>query len=116
MGKYSWSDKQAQRREERRPKPQARVPLPKKSAKRMKEDKVYFAERDLFLLQRKKCELKTPDCTGRATCVHHSAGRIGDKYLNKTYWMASCQPCNSWVEVNDKEARARGLKLSKFST
>lgn len=116
MGKYEWSDFQNNRREQRRPREKKRLkPIPKKSAKRIEDDKVYFAERDLFLMMHKECQLNVPGCTRKATEIHHKAGRIGAKYLDKKYWAASCRNCNGWVEVNSAAAKKKGWKISKFS-
>lgn len=84
------------------------------SRKRQKDNRTYSALRKQFLSEGDLCELRTPDCTNIATCIHHVNGRTVH-FLNKRTWMKSCVPCNNWVEANHAEAEKKGLKKSKFS-
>jgi hypothetical protein len=68
----------------------------------------------IFLAKRKKCEIKSPECTKEATCVHHVSGRLKDNLMNQNSWKAACQRCNGWVEDNHAKAEAMGMKKSKF--
>lgn len=95
-----------------KPKPR-RKPIARFSKKRAKQERSYLVLRKEFLEEGDLCELKTPDCTGLATCVHHVNGRTVH-FLNKKSWMKSCVPCNNWVERNHAEAQKSGLKKSKF--
>lgn len=69
----------------------------------------------VFLSTRKRCEIDGPNCTKKSTCIHHTEGRAQSIVLDATKWMASCGPCNSWVESADAEARAKGFKKSKHA-
>ena len=70
----------------------------------------------LYLAKKKfKCEVKTPECTKAATCVHHTKGRHRSVVLDEQFWMASCERCNSWVEANHAEAEAMGAKVKQHS-
>lgn len=60
------------------------------------------------------CAIGMEGCTKLATCVHHVSGRTGTKLKDEKDWMASCESCNLWVEVNDGEARKRGFKKSRL--
>ncbi len=60
------------------------------------------------------CKLNMIGCTFVATVIHHTKGRIGKLLTDEKYWMPSCTSCNLQVEIKDKEAREKGLKLSKF--
>ncbi len=64
----------------------------------------------VFLKKHPVCQLNTPDCKKKATCIHHTKGR-GKNVLNQGTWMASCTPCNLWVETNHGQAEKAGLKL-----
>jgi len=89
-------------------------PLAKRSAKQkavMAELKKLYP---IFLQAHPRCEIKGPNCQGEATCVHHSEGRGLMQVKKQSSWIASCGPCNSWVEKDDKKARELGLKKSKF--
>jgi len=64
----------------------------------------------------KPCEAKTPDCIKWAQGIHHPEGNeTTEKLLDPDNMMACCNPCNSWIEANDDEARRRGLKRSRLN-
>lgn len=87
----------------------------KKVGDKLKEDlKIYRKEARKFVTVNPKCKMNMPGCEIEARCVHHSKGRIGELLLEKKYWIPSCYHCNLQVEINDAEARGKGLKLSKF--
>lgn len=69
---------------------------------------------NIFLTKHKNCEIQGPECTGKATCVHHSEGRLRSKILDVSKFVASCSWCNGWVERADGIARKKGFKKSKF--
>jgi len=99
----------------RRPKKEKkRYVIPKRSANRKTEDKIYFELRETFLKQRPYCEINSPVCTGPATCVHHTRSR-GIYLLAQNTWMASCHHCNNYIEDHDQWARDNGFKKSKFT-
>jgi len=79
---------------------------PKMNAVKQELKKLYT----MFLKKRSRCEIKSPECTKVATCIHHRNGRGKDELMDQGTWMASCMPCNSYVEVHDKWARERGFK------
>jgi hypothetical protein len=83
----------------------------KKLAKVMRKD--YVPQVKKMVEEQTECELKTEVCTGMAQGFHHPHGRTGELLMKKK--VPSCNPCNLWVEVFDKEAREKGLKKSKFS-
>lgn len=68
-----------------------------------------------FLEEHPICEIRGPQCTGQATCIHHVAGRSIKKVLDKKTWKASCSNCNLHVEIKDAEAREKGHKTSRLS-
>lgn len=67
----------------------------------------------MFLAKRSKCEIKSPECTKVATCIHHKKGRGKDELMNQKTWMASCERCNGYVEEHHKWAAEKGFKVSR---
>jgi len=92
-------------------------PINKKSEKRKEIDnKEYLPAARKFIKDNPNCELKMKGCTGRAQGVHHLKGKATiELLLDKRFWKASCYHCNLMAEIKDAEARASGLKLSKFN-
>jgi hypothetical protein len=63
----------------------------------------------------KQCTIKAPGCTGMAQGIHHPKGKSSIVLLlDENNMMASCNHCNTWVEVHDKQAREMGLKKSRL--
>jgi len=120
MGKYSWSDQQDSRREERRPTPPARQPIktsqkpiPKKSQKRKDQEPIYMAERALHLMLNPCCQV--PGCQMPATEIHHSKGRVGNLYTDRQYFKSICSPHHQYYEIHPEEAKAIGISYSRLS-
>ncbi len=84
------------------------------SATRRDEKKIYMTLREVFLSTRPNCQIAAPGCTKKATCIHHTAGRIGKNYLDVSKWKASCTHCNNYVEIHDAWARENGFKISRL--
>lgn len=94
-------------------KPEPRKPIAKRSEK-MKG--IMAAIKPLyksFLKSHPVCEIRSPNCIGNATCVHHTAGRGMNHLMNMESWQAACDPCNHWVESNDDKAKEKGSKKSR---
>lgn len=89
-------------------------PIKKESSKMTQVKQELKKLYTIFLAKRKKCEVKSPECTKIATCVHHVHGRLKDNLMNQASWKASCEACNSWVERNHAKAAEMGMKKSKF--
>lgn len=87
--------------------------IPKRSEKSkdvMKEYKpivIEYLERP----ENKDCKIKSPVCTGKATCVHHKKRR-GQNLINEKYFEPSCGPCNSYIENHVSWALANGHLIS----
>jgi len=86
-------------------------PIAKVSPKRMEENKVYSILREQFLLG-KWCAYHGHGCI--PTTVHHAKGRIGTLLLNVKYWVPLCMQAHEWVERNPKEAKEKGLSVSRL--
>lgn len=85
------------------------------SKKRQGEMDTYGKLRDAFLYIKINCEAKLVGCTGKATDVHHKAGRVGENYLKVGTWLAACRNCHRWIEDNPEEAKELGLSQSRLN-
>jgi hypothetical protein len=74
----------------------------------------YSKKRELFLIANPICQAKLVGCTGKATDIHHTAGRTGDNYLKISTWLAACRSCHSWIELNPTEAKEMGFSQSRL--
>jgi len=102
-------------------KPRARIkPV---SEKRTVENLQYTADRILFLGKNKVCVIKGPTCTGAATTIEHSAGRIGfyddwardnkiSLFLDQRFWLPACCNCN--LELENNPELSKQFQLSKI--
>ena len=78
---------------------------------------IYGKERSLFLALQPICNACRPVCNAQgvqfrqhASCdVHHSAGRTGRNYLDKSTWIPVCRSCHNWIHRNPEKARELGL-------
>lgn len=85
------------------------------SAKRRGEMDEYSKKRLAFLTLHSNCQAKLVGCSGKATDVHHKAGRVGDDYLNMNKWLAVCRSCHGWITDNSNEAIELGLSDSRLN-
>jgi hypothetical protein len=67
----------------------------------------------IFLKKHPKCQIKSPVCTKKSTCIHHKKGRGKNEILDQGTWMASCEHCNSYVEQEHAWAEKNGFKVSR---
>jgi hypothetical protein len=85
------------------------------SKKREKLNREYAKESKPFW-NGKQCEIRSPVCTQAAQGIHHRKGKATAKELmDKRYWMAACNHCNSYIENADAWARQRGFKVSRLT-
>ena len=72
----------------------------------------YSPKRKRFLALRPNCEVRLDCCTKVSTCIHHMKGKHSkEMYLNESYWMASCIPCNNKIETLGELAYTMGLRI-----
>ena len=85
--------------------------IPKESAKRSKENRLYHAKRILYLTTHKECEAVLPGCVGVATDIHHLwMGSDRSKYfLDEKTWKSCCRSCHSMI--HDKLSTEELIKL-----
>lgn len=115
MGKYSFSDKQDERRESRRPKPEKKIykikPRTKKGAK---EDRVYSELAKMFKKENPFCKAQLPGCTIYTTDVHHKKGR-GIWLLIVKYFFPVCHNCHCKITaMGIEEAIEKGFSVRRI--
>jgi hypothetical protein len=93
-------------------KPKSISPVSKKRQVEMDE---YSKKRLAFLALYNNCQAKLVGCTGKATDVHHKAGRVSESYLNIQTWLAVCRQCHTWIETNPLEAKELGFSESRLN-
>lgn len=102
----------------RRPKkPKKIYRLPKMSAKRKKESRVY--KKIVVEMARKddECELKIPGvCTGIMNGLDHTQKRSPKNFLDKKNLKRACNACNVYKETSEgqKWAKENGHHISRF--
>lgn len=94
------------------PKPKAKSkPIKQRSAKRIKDDRVYLKLRSEYLTNNPYCQAKLSNCTHTSTEIHHTyAGADRNKYyLITPTWMGVCRNCHNEIHDNPKQAKALGF-------
>ena len=91
-------------------------PIPPRSQKRSKEERLYAAKRIIFIQEHPMCEAHISGiCTEYATEVHHKKGRIGDDLLDETHWLALCHMCHEYIENNREFAMEKGFSIKRIT-
>jgi len=91
-------------------------PIAPRSQKRSKEERLYSANRVLFLQEHPMCQAHLPGiCTKYSTDVHHKMGRIGELLLKIIYWLAVCRACHEWIENHPAEAQEKGFSIKRIN-
>lgn len=98
-------------------KPTARLkPIPPRSQKRSKEERIYSGKRIIFLQENPMCQAHLPGiCTKHATQIHHKKGKIGGLLLNILFWLGVCHACHEWIENNREEAMEKGFSIKRIT-
>lgn len=92
-------------------KPKSISPVSKKMQVTMDE---YSKKRIAYLALFSTCQATLVDCTGKATDVHHMAGR-GSNHNKISTWLAVCRNCHRWIEENPEDAKHLGLSKSRIN-
>jgi hypothetical protein len=91
-------------------------PIPPRSQKRSKEERLYAAKRIIFIQEHPMCEAHISGiCTEYATEVHHKKGRIGDDLLDETHWLALCHMCHDYIENHREFAMEKGFSIKRIT-
>ena len=78
--------------------------------------KEYKVVKEEFLKQYTTCQVKiSPDCTyDKGIAIHHIQGKSSKElYLNKSNFIACCNPCNLYLELFPNEAYEKCLKIHR---
>lgn len=85
-------------------------PIRRMSASRIVRHAQYHIQAVEYLRVNKCCQ----GCMDhRATEVHHTAGRVGDRLLDESTWMALCHPCHLLVHREPAWALERGYLVRR---
>jgi hypothetical protein len=91
-------------------------PIPPRSQKRSKEERLYVAKRVIFIQEHPMCEAHISGiCTEYATEVHHKKGRIGEDLLDETHWLALCHMCHDYIENHREFAMEKGFSIKRIT-
>jgi hypothetical protein len=91
-------------------------PIPPRSQKRSKEERLYAAKRIIFIQEHPMCEAHISGiCTEYATEVHHKKGKIGEDLLDECYWLALCHMCHDYIENNREFAMEKGFSIKRIT-
>ena len=84
----------------------------KVSTKRARELRMYGKLRADFL-EGKMCEAMLLSCQGRATEIHHKAGRTNERLCDESNFLAVCRVCHTWITEHSKQAIEMGLSKKR---
>lgn len=87
-------------------------PIRKVSLKRAIENKIYIKKRKEFLDKPENKYCFIDGCNKIANTIEHTAGRIGEMYLNEKYWRPCCLEHN--LELENNSELSKKYQLSKF--
>ena len=74
----------------------------------------YSKKRVAFLALHNHCKAKLVTCTGLASEIHHSKGRISENFLCIDTWVPICRNCHDYLENNPLIAKELGLSSSRL--
>ncbi len=127
MGKYSWSDNEQARREQRRPQPKPRTaiarsakPIPKISAHHAVLLQTYTPLARQYRADNPLCIINSPVCTRYTEGVHHVKGKTGknehgEPLLNDVrFFKPACNRCNTYIEDHSQWAKDNGHKMPNY--
>lgn len=80
----------------------------KQSEKQERDIEIYNVLAKDFLLDHPVCEACVTGCTYHATQVHHKKGR-GRWLTVVEFFLAVCDHCHKWIEMNPKAAKEAGF-------
>ena len=95
--------------------PTVRKPIPSRSPKRSKEERLYAGKRIIFLDKFPICQVHLPHCSTESTDVHHRMGRVGELLLKEEFWLSTCRQCHNYIELNPAWAIEKGFSLLRNS-
>jgi hypothetical protein len=95
-------------------KPEKKKPksIRKVSVKRVKENKEYSHRRKLYLELNPVCEVH--NCGNKSTEIHHKKGRIGELLIDIEHFLAVCEQCHKYIELNPVWAKIQGYSETRL--
>ena len=91
-----------------------KVAIAKVSEKRKVVNREYDNIKKEILGADNLCKIKSPACTGIAQGLNHTVKRSPSNLTKRSNLVASCNPCNNFLESNSKWALTNGHTISKF--
>lgn len=91
------------------------TPLPLRSAKRSKEERIYSLKRLVYLTEHPMCEPHLSGCTQTSTEIHHKRGKIGADLIDETMFLAVCRNCHDFIENNRSWAIEQGFSIKRIN-
>lgn len=84
--------------------------ISKVSKKRREDIRLYQVVRAVYMNNNPICER----CHDKhSDQLHHRAGRIGKLLYDQRYFMAVCDPCHKYIELNPLEAKENGWSVTR---
>jgi hypothetical protein len=68
-----------------------------------------------FIKTHPKCQAKLVNCEGVSTCIHHISGRLGDKLIDPSNFLAVCFSCHRLITDDSKMAIEKGFSKSRLN-
>lgn len=91
-------------------------PIPKKSAKRIEEDKKLAKIREEMKKEKgARCAIQSPVCLGFVQGLNHIQKTSPKNRLEKNNLELCCNPCNQFIETNRQWAEDNGHFISRFT-
>jgi hypothetical protein len=78
--------------------------------------KEYKKVRSVFLKEHPTCQAQLEGCKGKATEIHHRAGKASrELYLETKLFLAVCPSCHKIIETNPLFSKQKGFSVSRLS-
>lgn len=87
-------------------------PLRKVSEKRKEQNSDYTFLRKTFLEIYPICEVL--NCNNKSDQIHHMAGREGERLTDVNHFLAVCDTCHKYIEINPLWAKIQGYSESRL--
>lgn len=87
-----------------------------RSKKRLKQESEYSKVRKEYLLSHEECEVckQEGQVIQQATEIHHKKGRIDTLLTNKKHFLAVCNECHQFIELNPVWAKENGYSENRL--
>lgn len=98
---------------EERPEKKNPKAIPKVSKKRVVQNSEYSKVRLEYLKIFPVCEVL--NCGNKATEIHHKAGRSGMLLTDANHFLAVCEACHKYIELNPLWSKEHGYSESRLT-